>query len=362
MTNIKNIERVIHLWDLHWSAYFLPFIEKYRDGKTLFLSSGDIFDRGPESFAIMEKIKELHKAWEFDMVLWNHCLFFVLWLWLSSEWDNSVKRDMMKAIAVNPKSNFWNYQDVALIFQRQFFWNWWNATMNSFEKGYWKEHIDKWNENISYLWDNFGLVLKDPLWNLVVHWGLPILPDGSLVGEYIDDNYVEWIDYLYKSESKLKALDYETLKKYTATYDTYANGILRMMEIEWKVKDLPSAKLALNEFSKWFFPTWYDSGSYETIPEVKATLEKELDKHWLDKLVVGHFWNTKTWFENKDDLDYKRALRIDRSYRENGWKYGNFGFAVLDKNNNLVEINDVINIIDLNKIWLKNTNSFYTKL
>jgi hypothetical protein len=46
--------------------------------------------------------------------------------------------------------------------------------------------------------------------------------------------------------------------------------------------------MALSEFSRWFIPTWYDSGCYEnnSIPEIRNSLYKELEKNNLNKIIV----------------------------------------------------------------------------
>ncbi|EKD44204.1 MAG: hypothetical protein ACD_71C00215G0011, partial [uncultured bacterium (gcode 4)] len=39
----KKFDRIVYFGDLHGTPYFKPFIEKYDNGRTMFVSMGDLF-------------------------------------------------------------------------------------------------------------------------------------------------------------------------------------------------------------------------------------------------------------------------------------------------------------------------------
>lgn len=88
----KKFDRIIYFGDLHGTEYFKPFIKKFDNGRTMFVSMGDLFDRGDHSYEIYKIIRKLHSKGKFQMVLGNHDLFLLLSYGLCPGAENTISR------------------------------------------------------------------------------------------------------------------------------------------------------------------------------------------------------------------------------------------------------------------------------
>jgi len=203
-----TFERYIYCTDIHGSPLFESFMDHFHDGKTKFYILWDIFDRGDNSFEVIEKIMKMHKEGYMDMVLWNHDLFFMLWVGLYSTTNNIIK---------NISESFvWQEKEICEIFRAfygQLMWNDWKTTFRSLQKWYWDDYLKKLDEIIDFLWTHFSLYHRDELWNLLIHGWIPILDDGSIVWEEIDGRYYSWIDYVVRLNDLMKKVWYSNARE-----------------------------------------------------------------------------------------------------------------------------------------------------
>lgn len=364
--NMKKIkthifERYVYCADIHGSPLFESFVDHFHDWKTKFYILWDIFDRGDESFEVIEKIIKMHKEWYMDMILWNHDLFFMIWVGL-----HPISSSVIKNIST---SFAWQEKEIYGIFEAfygQLIWNGWKNTVRSLKEWYWDEYTKKLDEIIDFLWTHFSLYHIDELWNLLVHGWVPILDDGSIVWEEIDGEFYSWIDYVVKTNDLMKEFDISTLEKLAAIHHRYAAKIYKWMEMRWIIVDEEMSEAQKNSHWKYFTPTWYANVRYEwESGNILKSLRWELDRKWLKRLLVWHWSSEEESFSNLDDeyaqKYYDTVIRLERCHIPMCYEtdpdywfkkpiYGNFGYCVMDGNNELVEIGDVRDIVKISLI------------
>lgn len=352
--------RTIYLWDLHWTAYLSDFVKKYDDWKTKFVSLGDIFDRGPNSYENYQLIKKLYSEWKYDMVLWNHDLLFIFWIWLSEEYNGFLLPKLKEHKKYKDFILLW--KDALLLLK----YNWGEETLNSIFKRYedvwcsnkksnliFKKQIQKVNEIAEFLYQ-FNLYKLDEHKNLLVHWGLPILNDWSVVSVQVNEKMTEhWLDLLEKFNQGLKSLDLWLLtalvtwmsseyQDYNILYDMKCNSLLKDPELMYSV-------LSKINTSSHFIPTRYLNDLYFSHEKIKKGLKEELQRHNINALIVWHCWNKipDDWFCNiKSDywthlLKQKGTLiRLDRSFLKRRWNWWNFWYLIVSETGEYIEVWD----------------------
>ncbi len=353
----STFERYVYCTDIHGSSLFESFIDHFHDGKTKFYVLWDIFDRGDESFDVIEKIMKMHREWYMEMILWNHDLFFMLWVGLHPTTDSVIKNIS--------KSFVWQEKEIYEIFEvfyGQLIWNGWKNTIISLRRWYWDKYAEKLNEIVNFFWTNFSLYYRDELWNLLVHGGIPILDDGSVVSEEIDGEIYSWIDLIVKLNDLMKQFDIPTLRKLSVNAEGYGTMLYNKMYDRWVIANLSISGYQKVYFGKYFSPTWFANSWYELKSgDPLRALRKELDRKWLKRLLVWHWFNKK---EDFSDLSseyaqkyYDTVIRLERCdipvcYETDSdyWYrmpiYGNFGYCVLGKDNELLEVGDAKDVVD----------------
>lgn len=185
-----------------------------------------------------------------------------------------------------------------------------------------------------------------------------------MVGEKeIDGVYYSWIDYIEKMNEKMKNLDIDALKMLTATHHEYGPLIYDWMKDRWLIKNKVMSLYQRNsDFGSYYLSTWFANSIYdrEKFINVRNSLREELDRKNCNRLIVWHFYNNNHNFSDLESwyakANYDLVLRLERGQipvREyyDEWihakikTYWNFGFAIIDKNNVILEIDDVKNRI-----------------
>jgi hypothetical protein len=190
---------------------------------------------------------------------------------------------------------------------------------------------------VKFLFTNFDIFHIDSLNNITIHWWVPILPNWDIVAEEIEGQFYIWIDRIKKINEKIKMLDYDVIKNMSAYFENYKDDVFIKMKKHW----YSNWKHFHNTDVRDYIPTWFPNYYYDKYDEVKASLEQELNRHWLKKLIVWHYYNEYNKF-NETPKD-QRFYRLDR------WivKSWNFWVLIIDKDWNVMEIEDVANLVDL---------------
>lgn len=368
----KKIENFLYFGDVHWSQYFKDFIQKYYDVKTKYISVWDLFDRGEFSYDVFEIIKNLHKEWKFEMVLWNHDLFFIFWklywVWvekLNNMFDLNLSEeeyvDLNKLFSIFKQQYYWNGgQETDKSFYEAVFWNSYIKYMKKdsnfdtndlylFDNQEWlnnyiyenKEKLEiEFNnyclEVVEFLFKSFKLFLVDDLNNLIVHWWMPILPNWDLVYEETNWRFIWWLELLSDYENKLKNFDYITIKKLSAYFDSFKDDIYLKMKNNWFLNWWKF----YNDEAWYYIRTWYPNILYDKEDSVRETLIKELDKNKLNCIITGHYRNEFIGF--RETHRDQRYYRLERNYIKND----NFWYLIMNLYWEVLEIDDVVNILD----------------
>lgn len=319
-------ERHIYLWDIHSNQKFLEIIEKYDDWKTLFVITWDIFDRGLHAYEIAEKIKELILDWKIEGSLWNHDIFLFAPYYFENDWShNSDEWELVMDVFSNQfmaNDSFSNTIESIIK---------WVESQGIESKYYISEH--KTHNHYEYIKDlakifieHFNLYYIDSLNNLTIHWWIPILLKWELVWDVFDSN-LEWepikttyfgLDYVKKLNELFKKWDFKTLKRLT-TYASNKDILKTINKRYWTY---------YHDHYSWDFsqylPTWFDNSNYIPDKEEKIdiynSLRHELNKNWLKRLIVWHYWNQDDDnFSNVDDCFNDTIVRLDRSHRCDIW-------------------------------------------
>ena len=363
----------IYIWDIHWSFNFENFINKYNDGNTKFISLGDIFDRGSDSYKNYLIIKQLYSQGLYDMILWNHDLFFIFWIGFSEKYNWFLLDYIKDSPFYSEYISFWKNALELLMY------NWWEYTLNSiFEKRNWyysymvssiseKEQIDRVNEIAKFLFQ-FQISKIDSNWNLLIHGGLPILKDGSCLSLMIDNSMTKNSkELLDKINLKFKQLDLTfinllTLSDIPKSFEwIYSEqNIINLMNKEGYLHN-PDYILRLNNDNKFelgrdFILTWFDNTIYFQYDKTVEWIKRELKFLNAKALICGHWWNKipSEWFNNINSDYWKHLLtqnetviRLDRSYRQVHWDYWNFWYIIFNNDNNkYIEVWDVWEILN----------------
>lgn len=326
MVNKEKIERYIYVWDIHWNEWFKDFVDKYDDWKTFFISTGDLFDRGKDSYWVFSTIKELYERGLFWMVLWNHDLFFIV----------------PKVYPDHPDS---------ATFYDQFMYNGWDNTIDSFVESLsgvskqmrwmnpvWEDKEKEIKEEIywmaKWLFNNFDTYYIDPLENLIIHWWIPMALSGDVIGENVNWKFISWFDYVKFLNDWFKNNDFETIRKMTSVYPTdYIFADCK--SYYWWTYDHDKF---YRKFYNNYLPTWFDNQTYKEDVRAMEGLRKELDKNKFKRLISGHIGNFDDKFGKEDNQD--TFLQLDRScikMNERNWMRG-IWYAILNTNNEIIEI------------------------
>jgi len=304
---------------------------------------GDLFDRGHYSYEIYKIIRKLHSKGKFQMVLGNHDLFFLLTHGLYIGGENIISRIADKTLTEDQRWELWDIYNDQLKINRG------DATIDSFDAWFWvKNTWKKTSEVVDFFFTNFNLYYEDPIGNLVIHGGIPILPDGSIVGCAVGDNFVSGLDYVKHLSKGFKNVEFDTLKLLTGRDNSMGEKLYDDMKTRGLIHDPDLVSSTPNEFLRYYVPTWSDNSVYEKTywdAEKQITplqsLRTELDKFQKERLIVGH-WNVDAWdFSNRSthhaSLYYNTILRLDRSWLRVEWEYWNFGYAIIDVETNWIE-------------------------
>lgn len=348
-------KRYVYIADPHGSELFVDFINKYNDWVTKFYILWDIFDRWECSYEIIEKIKVLWNEGKLDMVLWNHDLFFLMWFWLHYWWDNIVSRLAEKLYWKNNK----DIERIWEIFYKQFYLNKGWKTIDSFERWYWKDRLkEKTNGIVNFLWQ-FNLSKRDDLGNYLVHGGIPILEDGSVIWEENIWEFLSWIKYVEKINSLMKNLDIITLEKLSAEYHHYAIEIYDEMNKRGLIIDEKISWYQVMDYPVFFSPTWFGNSFYTKLKKVFVALRWELNRNNIKRLIVWHWFNTTSDFSNLNSpyaiqfyntvICMERCGIVSKERKDNNWnvikEYSNFGYCVINIDNEVIEIWDAKDVV-----------------
>lgn len=356
------LNRTIYLWDIHSSQLLKSFIQSYYTLETLFISLWDIFDRGSNSYENYQIIKELYDKKQYDMVLWNHDLFFIFWIWLSEKYNGFL---------IDRVKNSWSYEKYKLLWKEALSYleyNWGDKTLDSILERhswlYWikqsnlteEEQYKRLNEIAKFLY-SFSIYKVDSNNNLLVHWWIPILPDGSIVSMLVNNTMtVSSLDLLEKLDKGVKELNLDILFALIWWESTEYNSrtILYDMKEAKLIKDEKKINSLRLDTSRYFIPTWYLNRVYFSNDIIGKSLKEELKKLNINALIVWHDWNEvyEEWFNNISSNYWKHLLwqsqtllRLDRSYIEKNRVYWNFWYAIFE-DKNFIKIWDSLLLTD----------------
>jgi len=160
-----------------------------------------------------------------------------------------------------------------------------------------------------------------------------------------------------------KKFDIPTLEKLSIILGVYGKKIYNEMYDRWIMINPAISEYQMYNFEAYFSPTWFANGWYELQSgDPLRSLRGELDRKWLKRLLVWHWFNKK---EDFSDLSseyaqkyYDTVIRLERCdipicYETDSdyWYkmpiYGNFGYCVVDKNNVLLEVGDAKDIVKI---------------
>lgn len=328
----NKFEKYIYIWDTHWGNLLLDFLNENDDWKTFFYFLWDLFDRGYHSARNINKIMELHKNGRCDIILGNHDLFFIFWH----------SGDIIE--------NF----NIVQSYNNQLRWNWGRETLESFReycsanKKNWLSYDTDYSEYLTKVRDfllQFKIYWIDHNNNYLVHWGIPIWTNWELWWEVFDINgewlYLDWIDRIEKLNDDLMGLDEKTLMKFLWTYNSYSDVVVKNT---YEYNNLWEWEIYLE--STQILPTWYLSRFYLNNEFIQETLSKELKRHWLRWIFVGHDWNEvdNKIFNNKSNKSNHIVPWLYRLDRSNIWSWSldNFWYATFDKNGECIKLWDVV--------------------
>lgn len=328
---MKKFKRYVYFWDTHWTSKFKDFIKKFDDWETFFYCLWDIFDRWQFSYDNFLEIKELHKKWKLEAVLWNHCLFFLFnkLLGIKNKYsDNALK-------------NWWEdfYEKVFSTYSKLYYMNGGLSTDESFiqKAVFFNQQIeDLYLDTAVYMIENFKLCIKDKFNNFLVHGWIPIMPNNGLVWAEVFLEKKYWIKFIEELNDnfinkKNKDINLRVIQ--------LVDGIILkndyITEKDWE-------DIIFRNEPRYLSPTWFENELYETDKKIKNRLLKELDDNWLDKIFVWHWWNlneiktlkdknSKYW-ENLEN----RIFRLDRSFKHND-NQTYIWYTILDENWNFIE-------------------------
>lgn len=338
----------MYIWDIHASSIFKIFIEKYNDDNTTFISLWDIFDRGPSSYENYLIIKELFEKEKYSMVLWNHDLFFIFWIWLSEKYNWFLLKQLKGHKRYNDYLSLWKEAYSYLVY------NWWEETLDSILERhswlYWQkvsnlsedEQNERLNEIARFLYQ-FNIYQIDENKNLLVHWGIPILNDWSTVliqeKKEITKTWLETLEVFNKWFRELDLWFLIALVTWASSeYNDF--NILYDMKNHNVLKNPKLMESLLNRIdtSTHFIPTWYLNDFYFSHEIAWKTLKEELKKENLNALIVWHCGNNipEEWFCNIDSDYWKHLLtqtesliRLDRSFIKKFWAWWNFWYLLV---------------------------------
>lgn len=362
--------KTLYFWDLHWSSYFVDFVRKYDDWFTKFVSLWDLFDRGPDSYKIYLEVKRLYSQWLFDMVLGNHDLFFIFWIWLSEQYNwfllprvkNNRRYSDYVALwkeAYYSLQLFWGESTLDSILER-YSWIYWSKKSNLFED----EQIKRLNEVAEFLYQ-FNIYKLDENKNLLVHWWLPVLNDWSVVSIQVDWKMTSgWVELLEACNKWYRDLDFWLIialvtwasseyQDFNILYDMKKNNLL-------KDSVLMDKMLSKIDTASHFLPMWYLNDLYFSHEKIARTIKDELVKENITALIVWHCGNKvpSEWY-NDLTSDYwshllsqkNTIIRLDRNFLQVDCKFWNFGFILLDKKWKYVDIWDSFEKIEINRSY-----------
>jgi len=351
---VKNNKRTIYLWDLHWSDIFSDFINLNNIDNTKFVSLWDIFDRWNNSYEIYLTIKKLYENNQYDMILWNHDLFFIYWIWLSEKYDwfllQEIKNNTKYSKNYDKYTSLWKETLMYLIN------NGGDLTIDSIIENhmwmYWQKKTDlsqleinkRLNEVAEFLY-NFNLYKIDENNNLLVHWWIPILNDWSIVSIEYDRNITNWwIELLEAFNHWLKNLDLWIITALitwaSAEYQDF--NIFEKMKANNLIKDVELINSLIYRSintTTHFLPNWYLNYYYLSNEKIWKSLKTELSKNNINALIVWHSWNDiyDEWFCNINSDYWKHLLwqnntliRIDRSFLKKHNKRWNFWYITYE--------------------------------
>lgn len=343
MQNISYIYNMLFIADIHSSNNFIKLTNKYKEEKVVVLL-WDIFDRWLYSHEVFQHMIELKKSlWDnLYITLWNHDIFMMFWMWLSETSDSKIAR--LAKTSMNEEARI-VLQD---IFYNQFISNWWDKTVASIERNFYKTWVlsaqQYFDDIIDFLYDNwniYNVVNKQ----LAIHWGLPLLNDWSIVWIYFNNEYYEWIEYLELLNKQLKLCNPKILYRLSACDDEIWRLMYDDMLLLWKIKDKSKSSQQQNNITN-FIPTWYNNtyyyGGKNVYPDnVLKHFREYLDNKWLQRVILWHWWN---WSDNFHKIDnstikkqYNTFMRLDRSFRH--W---NIWFSIIDIDWKILKVSDCI--------------------
>lgn len=281
-----KFKRFIYIWDIHWNKSFIDFVNEKDDWKTKFILMWDIFDRWNYSYEVFEKIKEFHKDWKLELVLWNHDLFLIFWTLFHKH---------------------------HMIYENQLRINWWKNTLDSFKKNIvYKQWLNKWYarkyqiDTANYLLENFNLYHIDELWNLSIHWWIPYFENWFEIWyDFWNWIFLKWLEMIKEFNKKIKEKDEEIL--WLFTWIQNPNYILRINSIlQW----ITYNEIHWNDSTQ-FTPTWFLNREYELNENIKYWLIKTLKDNWLNRFFCWHDWfNVNENNINKDSIINRLDWRI----------------------------------------------------
>ncbi|EKD44553.1 MAG: hypothetical protein ACD_71C00104G0010, partial [uncultured bacterium (gcode 4)] len=257
--------------------------------------------------------------------------------------ENIISRIADKTLTEDQHWELWD------IYNEQFKINSGDATMDSFDAWFWiKNTWKKTSEAVDFFFTNFNLYYEDPIGNLVIHGGIPILPDGSIIGDIIGGEFSSGFEYVKRLNEGFKNGEFEVLERLATGADGKWERILNEMKIRGLLNNEEIASRSSGEFLRYFIPTWFDNSVYEKtywdsenyITPLQS-LRSELDKIQKERLIVGH-WHVDSWdfhdtTSHHASLYNGTILRLDRSWIRIAWEYWNFGFAIVDSETNWIE-------------------------
>jgi hypothetical protein len=98
---------------------------------------------------------------------------------------------------------------------------------------------------------------------MVIHGGIPILPDGSVVGCTVGDNFVSGLDYVKHLNKGFKNIEFDTLMLLTGRDSSMGEKMYNDMKIRGLIHDPDLVSSTPNEFLRYYIPTWSDNSVYE---------------------------------------------------------------------------------------------------
>jgi hypothetical protein len=320
---------------------------------------------------VFKTIEKLYKKGKAKFVLWNHDLFFVLWILFSEKYGWIYLKNFVWTECLRYK-NLWKEALELLDF------NWGDKTFDSFlekKQTFWnlspltnEAQIKRLTYFAKFLFENWDIFIKDDIWNILIHWGIPIYKSWKLVSIPIHEKFYSWIELLKILQKKFKEKDFQVLE-FLLHWETenITQDYLLWLEnrIFWESIDFRKENRE-KESSVLLCPTWIDNSSYilidndtNEISKKWESLKELLIKNNLKRLICGHWRNLNVSskdFNNRkssywQEYIWKHLLRIDRSYNFEhlNWLFWNFWYTIIDKENQIIETGDSLYFLQHNK-------------